>query len=89
MLVVAVARVGAWNVGDGVGMLCLVLTAPVVGIAGWSGAGAGMLWLALTVHVVGVAVVGGGGLTWIFSNPHRSNPVSSATLDTDSVGLLR
>ena len=108
MLVVAVARVGAWDVGDGVGMLWLVLTvpvvgvagwvgvgasllwlaltAPVMGVAGWAGVGAGLLWLVLTAPVVGVVVVGGGVLTWIFSSPHRSNPVSSTTLDTDSVG---
>jgi len=48
------------------------------------GVGVGVL-----APVVGVVVAVGAVLTWIFSSPHRSNPVSSTTLDTDSVGLLQ
>ena len=78
MLVVAVARVGALDVGVAVGVLV-----PVVGVAETVldvGVGAGVL-----APVAGVAEVGAVRI-WIFSNPHRSNPVSSITLDTDSVG---
>ena len=79
-LVVAVARVGALAMGVGV-------LAPVVGVVATVlevGVGDGAL-----APVVGVAVAGGVFPTWIFSNPHRSNPVSPTTLDTDSVGLLQ
>ena len=82
VLVVVVARVGALDVGVSVGVLV-----PVVGVVVTVldvGIGAGML-----APLMGVAEAGGAVLTWIFSNPHRSNPVSSTTLDTDSVGLLQ
>ena len=78
VLVVAIASVGALDVGVGAGVL-----APVVGVAETVldvGVGAGVL-----APVVGVAEVGVVRIS-IFSNPHRSNPVSSITLDTDSVG---
>ena len=81
-LVVAVARVGALVIGAGVGVLTPV--AGVVATVLEVGVGAGAL-----APVVGVAEAGGAVLTWISSNPHRSNPVSSTTLDTDSVGLLQ
>ena len=78
VLVVAVAGVGALDFGVGVGVL-----APVVGVAETIldvGVGAGVL-----APVMGVAEVGAVRI-WISSSPHRSNPVSSITLDTDSVG---